>query len=124
MKTLNDVQLAPKRAKLLIFDLFKNTYLTKSLYICQLQNAPDYTVIVLAVPFLLKVQRYHVSSANISDSIKLIFSRKKFSQSKLVLRNGFSVFLSFSENTSQVAAIPVCYSPIVRAIGSITVCYV
>ena len=74
VKTLNDVQLAPKRANLQILIRLKKLILAKS-PICQLQNVPDYTGILPAVPFLFKVKRYHVSSANISDSKKPIFSR-------------------------------------------------
>ena len=74
VKTLNDVQLAPKWAKFQFFIRLKKLILAKS-PICQLQDAPDYTGFLPGIPFLFKVECYHVTSANISDFKRPIFSR-------------------------------------------------
>ena len=54
-------------------DWFKKKIILAKSPLCHLQNAPDYTGILPAVPFLFKVESYHVTSVNISEFKKADF---------------------------------------------------
>ena len=75
VKTFERCTIGSKKAKIAKHFIRLKTLILAKSPICPLENAPDNTGILPADPFLFKVEMYHVSSANISDFKKPIFSR-------------------------------------------------